>query len=108
MQFSSITTFLVLILTLVVSANISAQDQKEYYQLKTYTLKNESQEKTVDTYLEKAFLPSLKRYGINTVGVFKVHASKYTKADKIHVLIPFTSLNQFETLEDFLLKDKRM
>jgi len=106
MQFSSITTFSVLILTLVVSINLSAQDQKEYYQLKTYTLKNEAQEQMVDTYLEKAFLPSLKRYGISTIGVFKLHNSKYTKADKIHVLIPFTSLNQFEALEDFLLKDK--
>jgi hypothetical protein len=106
MRFSTITTLLAFILALSISANLSAQDQKEYYQLKTYTLKNETQEQLVDSYLENAFLPSLKRYGISTVGVFKLHNSKFTKADKIYVLIPFTSLKQFEALEDFLFKDK--
>lgn len=106
MQFSSSTIILTLLLALFFSPNLNAQDKKEYYQLKTYTIKNDTQEQLVDTYLEKAFLPSLKRYGINTVGVFKLHTSKFIKADKIYVLIPFTSLLQFEALEDFLLKDK--
>jgi hypothetical protein len=106
MHNSSLKIFLALIFTLVVSVNLSAQDQKEYYQLKTYTVKNEAQEKMVDAYLENAFLPSLKRYGISSVGVFKLHNSKFVKADKIYVLIPFTSFNQFEALEDFLLEDK--
>lgn len=99
-------TTLLLLLILFVSANIHAQNKKEYYQLKTYTLLNETQEQLVDTYLEKAFLPALKRYGINTVGVFKVHSDKFIKSDKIHVLIPFTSLVEFEALEDYLAQDK--
>ncbi len=83
----------------------NSQQNKEYYQLKTYTVNNEMQEKVVDTYLEEAFLPALKRYGINETGVFKLHNDKFTKADKIHVLIPFTSLTQFEALEEYLIRD---
>ncbi len=106
MRFSWNRTMLLFIVVLIVSTNLRAQDEKEYYQLKTYTLKNEAQEQMVDTYLEKAFLPTLKRYGIQHVGVFKLHNSKFVKADKIHVLIPFNSLLEFEALENFLLKDK--
>lgn len=106
MRVSWITTISIFSLVLLVTSNLHAQDKKEYYQLKTYTIKNEAQEKTIDTYLEKAFLPSLKRYGIHTVGVFKLHNTKFLKADKIYVLIPFSSLLQFEALENFLLKDK--
>jgi hypothetical protein len=106
MLFSWIRTTPLLLLMLIVFANINAQNKREYYQLKTYTVNNEIQEQLVDTYLKKAFLPSLKRYGINSVGVFKLHNDTFVKADKIYVLIPFASLLQFETLEDFLLKDK--
>ncbi|WP_027078439.1 NIPSNAP family protein [Maribacter antarcticus] len=106
MLFSWIKTTPLLLLILLVCAYINAQDKKEYYQLKTYTVKNKMQEQLVDTYLEKAFLPTLKRYGLNSVGVFKLHNDAFVKADKIYVFIPFTSLLQFEALEDFLLKDK--
>jgi hypothetical protein len=106
MLFSWIKTTPLLLFILIVCASINAQDKKEYYQLKTYTVKNKMQEQLVDTYLEKAFLPALKRYGLNSVGVFKLHNDAFVKADKIYVFIPFTSLLQFEALEDFLLKDK--
>ncbi|MFS4467149.1 NIPSNAP family protein [Maribacter sp. 2210JD10-5] len=79
---------------------------KEFYQLKTYIIKNEKQERTVDTYLENAFLPTLKRYGIKNIGVFKIIPNKYKKSDKIYVLIPFASLSQFEELEQYLITDK--
>lgn len=106
MRLSAITVCSALLFVFLFPTKMLAQDTKEYYQLKTYTLKNEAQEQLVDSYLENAFLPSLKRYGINSVGVFKLHNSKYVKADKIYVLIPFNSLLQFEALEDFLLRDK--
>lgn len=106
MLFSIVRTSLLLVLLTLISLPVNGQVQKEYYQLKTYTVKNEAQEQAVDTYLEKAFLPALKRYGIETVGVFKLHNEKFIKADKIQVLIPFTSLIQFEALEDYLLRDK--
>lgn len=85
---------------------IQAQKKLEFYQLKTYTLANEKQESILDTYLEKAYLPALKRLGINDVGVFKMHSSKYNLANKIYVLIPFSSLNQLYSLEKELKNDE--
>ncbi|TLF45589.1 NIPSNAP family containing protein [Maribacter aurantiacus] len=88
-------------------ANVFAQDQKqEYYELKTYTIKNEAQEKRVDDYLEKAYLPALKRMGFGNIGVFKIRPGKFVKADKIFVLIPFSSMDEFAKMEASLAVDK--
>lgn len=94
-------------LTLIIIVNINCNAQeREYYQLKTYTLKNENQEKMVDTYLKEAYLPALKRMGFNNIGVFKTRPDKFTLSNKIHVLIPFNSLVAFEKLEAMLAVDK--
>lgn len=91
--------------SILISGSSFAQD-REYYQLKTYTLKNENQEKMVDSYLKDAYLPALKRIGINHVGVFKVRPDKFTLGNKIYVLIPFSSLEAFEKLDSMLALDK--
>lgn len=97
---------LILVLLTVFSAIPGYAQDIEYYQLKTYTLKNSEQEKRVDAYLENAFIPALKRIGIEHVGVFKIRPDKFIMSDKIHVLIPFTSLSTFEQLESMLAKDE--
>ena len=94
-----------LLTTVVLSSN--AQDQKrEFYQLKTYTIKDENQESRMDAYLKNAYLPALKRANINDVGVFKFRPNNYLLANKIYVLIPFESLEQFSKLDDMLAQDK--
>ncbi|WP_419214028.1 NIPSNAP family protein [Maribacter sp. X9] len=103
---NKITLPLLLVLALVFSSISGHAQEREYYQLKTYTLKNESQEKMVDTYLKEAYLPALKRMGIDNVGVFKVRPDKFTLANKIFVLIPFASLEAFGKLESMLAVDK--
>ncbi len=79
---------------------------REFYELKTYTVKNEDQEKRVDDYLEKAYLPALKRMGIENIGVFKVRPDKFKTSNKIYVLTPFATLDEFEQLEAMLAVDK--
>lgn len=97
---------IVLFLMIRIDNAYSQEQQREYYQLKTYTIINEEQEKRVDHYLKDAFLPALKRMGIDHVGVFKIRPGKYVKANKIYVLIPFSSLDQFENMEATLAVDK--
>ncbi len=100
--------FFIVLFALVSTNSLWAQEQKrEYYQLKTYTLANEKQEKVTDTYLKEAFIPALKRMGIDHVGVFKVRPNKYVTADKIYVLVPFDSFDQFEKLDENLANDNR-
>ncbi|MDO1499338.1 NIPSNAP family containing protein [Winogradskyella maritima] len=84
---------------------LSQNAKREYYQLKMYTLKDEQQESRMDNYLEKAYLPALKKAGINNVGVFKYRPNNYLLANKIYVLIPFSSLDQFAQLEEKLNQD---
>jgi len=96
-----------LLLIFSIAFTSSSQDEKrEFYQLKTYTLADEKQEGIMDAYLKDAYLPALKRVGIENVGVFKFRPNNYLIANKIYVLIPFKSMEQFITLDDMLAQDK--
>jgi hypothetical protein len=85
---------------------LQSQDApREFYQLKTYILDNEKQEALTDTYLKNAYLPALKKLGINNVGVFKVRSTKFILANTIYVLIPFKSLDQLYAMDMALAQD---
>ena len=100
-------TLSIALLLLGTFTTIQAQkQQREFYQLKTYTLDNESQENLLDIYLRDAYLPALKRMGIQNVGVFKIHPHPYTLSDKIYVLIPFSSFDILQSVESRLADDK--
>lgn len=79
---------------------------REYYQLKIYTFGSDEQVQRTDTYLEEAFLPALDRQGIGPVGVFKRRASEEDTVRGTYVLIPFSSLDEFATLEEKLADDE--
>lgn len=96
---------LVFIFAMAINGHSQVQN-RQYYQLKTYTLLNEKQDSLMDAYLEDAYLPALKRAGIENVGVFKYRPNNFLTANKIFVLIPFVSLEQFENLDAMLAQDK--
>jgi len=78
----------------------------EYYQLKTYTFDTDEQAQMTDRYLKDAFLPGLKRLGINQIGVFKPRQDAADTTKKTFVLIPLSSLEQLNPLEEALSKDE--
>jgi hypothetical protein len=89
---------------LTISNISSAQEQKrEFYQIKIYSLETNEQIEMTDNYLKDAFLPALKKQNIRNVGVFK---PRIDSIPKIYVLIPFSSLTQFENLDHKLEKDE--
>ncbi len=95
-------------LVLVLSQMIAVgQDQQEYYQLKKYTINSEYQEKIVDDFLEKAYLPALHRLGIENIGVFKPVENKSDSLTHIYVLIPFSTLDQYAELDSKLASDAK-
>jgi len=107
MKNNLVTPFISLLLIFALTFSSNAQDKKrQFYQLKTYTLIDEKQEGVMDAYLKDAYLPALKRANIENVGVFKLRPSNYLVANKIYVLIPFESMDQFLTLDDMLAQDK--
>lgn len=83
---------------------------RDFYQIKVYHLKNEAQEKLVEDFLKRAYLPALHRAGIQKVGIFKpvlsTDASKPTEK-LIYVFIPFSSYRKFSTLDKALNKDQK-
>ncbi|OVE78918.1 NIPSNAP family containing protein, partial [bacterium I07] len=83
----------------------SSEHAGEFYQLKTYIFDTDEQEQITDSYLKQAFLPGLKRLGINNIGVFKPRPET-NSPKKIYVLIPFSSLAQFLNLEESLAQDE--
>lgn len=98
--------FLFVLLSTALVANASKQ---EFYQIKIYHLKTDAQEKTVDDYLQKAYLPALHRSGITKVGVFKPLVSDQTAVPEklIYVFIPLKSLNGVLDLEKKLAGDQQ-
>lgn len=87
------------------STKSNAANTQEYYQLKVYSFQSDKQVAITDQYLQKAFLPGLKRQGIKSIGVFKPKEMGSDTLQKTYVLIPFNSIEQFLSIEDRLSKD---
>lgn len=77
--------------------------KREYYQLKTYTFDTEAQQQTTDQYLKDAFLPTLKKLNMSSVGVFKNRLSEEDTLRKTYLLIPFVSLETFQAFDSKLM-----
>ena len=112
MMISKLRFVLPLFLLLCLSAVNVAYAKGDFYQIKIYHLKSAEQEKTVDAFLENAYLPALHRNGIKDVGVFKLLPSKEGTGELaenlIYVFIPFKSKADFFKLEGKLEADKKL
>ena len=82
-----IASFLLSIFVLICFSS-SAQN-KEFYQIKTYNLKSNAQLNVTENFLKDAYLPALKRIGIQSVGVFKPKTFSADSITKLIVVIPF-------------------
>ncbi len=90
------------------SANTKLQKsvhKREYYQLKTYIFKTDEQAQTTDKFLEKAYIPALKKLGIKNIGVFKPKPNEKDTVKRTLILIPISSLDKLLTIEVELSKD---
>ncbi len=72
--------------------------KQEFYELRVYNLKNETQQKLVEDYFQQAAIPALNRLGSNNIGVFT--ELKPEGQTKIYVIIPFNSLKDFIKTQD--------
>jgi hypothetical protein len=81
------------------------KNEREYYEIIVYHFKEAQQEIMLDTYLQTAYLPALHRKEKKNIGVFKPIAND-TSADKvIYVIIPFSSLDEIQALQNALIRD---
>ena len=75
----------------------------EFYELRTYSLKNETQQKLVEDYFQNAAIPALNRLGSRNVGVFR--ELKPTEGIRLYVVIPFKSLGDYLRVQEGLGRD---
>lgn len=84
----------------------TATDGRQYYQLKAYTFGSEDQSSRTDAYLRDAYLPALKKLGIEPVGVFKNRPDEKDPTLKTYVLLPLENLDQLLPIEEQLNQDE--
>ena len=84
---------------------IAKAANREFYEIKIYTISTSDQEKTLDAYLKDAYLPALHRQGIKSVGVFKPRSTTDDAGKKIYVFTPLKSQSQILIINDKLDKD---
>ncbi len=76
---------------------------RQYYELRTYLLKNDTQQQLVEDYYQNAAIPALNKIGSHPVGVFtQMQPDTQTK---LFVIIPYNSMNDFTSSTDKLRKD---
>jgi hypothetical protein len=86
-------------------AAVTKKSRQEFYELRVYTIKNETQEKLVENYFGEAAIPALNRSGSQHIGVFK--ELKPEGQTKIYVLIPFNSVEDYLNVQEKLAKDEK-
>jgi len=75
----------------------------EFYELRVYTLKNESQQKLVEDYFRNAAIPALNKLGSKNIGVFTEQQPE--GQTKLYAVIPFNSVENFINVADKLMQD---
>ena len=84
------------------AAETSAVKQ-EFYQLRTYTLRNGPQLTLIQGYFERALIPALNRLGVERVGTFKLDIGP--EMPTYYVLIPSSSVELLISLDSRLGND---
>ncbi len=74
----------------------------DYYQLSIYHIKNSDQLAVTNAYLKSTYLPALHKSGLKNIGVFDSIDNDTAIDKKIYVLIPFASLQKYESFTSAL------
>lgn len=86
------------------SAEDANKTSQQYYELRTYTVKNSDQEKVVSDFMEKAAIPAYNRQGLKSVGFFK--EMNATGQARLFLLIPANSIEELVAISGKLASDK--
>jgi hypothetical protein len=89
--------------TPAISNAMDTNAQNEYYELRVYTLANETQQKLVEDFFQHAAMPALNRLGVKQVGVFS--ELKPSGQTKIYAIIRYNSLPHFSEVTAAIEKD---
>ncbi len=80
-------------------AQKKASKTREYIELRVYHASDTGQLALIEQYLEASFLPAAEKSGLKKIGVFKAIDSDTARDKRLYVLIPLTSIRQWEQLQ---------
>ena len=75
---------------------------QQFYEWRTYELKSGSKMGVFDEYLQSALIPALNAIGVKQVGVFTEMGM--SEPPKLHLLLPFSSIEEFAQSTQNVLK----
>lgn len=93
------------LLLLFFISSFSLFAQKEYYELRTYSIPFNSSEQTLHNYLKEVFLPALNRAGVEHVGVFEALGEPTPK--QLFLLIPYKDIVAYSEVVSILAGDQQ-
>jgi len=93
--------------TVPATAQTSGSAGKQYFEVRTYLLGPDGDEQAIDQYLQKAFLPALKRQGYGPIGVFEPAPQDTNERSAVIVVIPYDMADQIATVNEQLADDSR-
>jgi hypothetical protein len=82
----------------------NAQSQQYYYELRIYHYTNNQQDELLDDYFQNAYVPAMNKTGVK-IGAFKPFGNDTSSSKKLYIFIPYKSLNEWEKIEQELLKN---
>lgn len=80
----------------------SSSPQREYFEIRKYTLKSAEKQTLLENYLKEAAIPALNRAGVPQVGVFAPEKLEVAAAPTLYVLLRHTTLDSLATSSEIL------
>lgn len=90
-------------ITKAANKELNKAEDREFYELRVYSLKDATQQKLVEDYLQNAAIPALNKIGSKNIGVFT--EVKPEGQTKIYVLIAYATIDDFLQANEKLSKD---
>jgi len=91
------------LLFFALTLSLSLYGQKEYYELRTYSIPFNGSEQALHDYFEDALLPALNRSGVENIGVFEALGEPTPK--QLFLLIPYQDISTYAKVIATLAND---
>ncbi|MCM8526738.1 MAG: NIPSNAP family protein [Lentisphaeraceae bacterium] len=99
-----LTASLFLVISSFLTSCSSTGSNQEFYEIRTYKIDSADKQKAVLSYIDKAYVPGLKKMGLDRIGVFT--NAENAKDFSVYMVIPFKSACQYTNRSDILFADK--
>ena len=83
----------------------SAKSVRSYFVIRIYHLSSNQSPVAVEQFLQEVYIPFLHSQGIRPVGVFSLIRDADTGEQRIYVLTPYGSMEQWDQMEQALMRD---